>query len=164
MELEPFGYVDADDLQEFYSGELHIDGRIVKCELNFTHTSIDHSELEFISEALLDMASKVEAALDAISDDFDLEDESETARHYLLHHFEHFPDESKLELFGTFELENVDRQAFLSVLELSRVGFYPEEEESFLVFDFQFPARYTNHLMAVIFNQDGYLSAISLEN
>ena len=164
MEIEPFGYIDPDELAEFYSGEVDINGRNIAVDLNFESTTTSISELEFVSVVLLDMGVKVDAAFDGISDDFDLDEDSVTAKNYLVYHFEHLPDEHKIELFGTINIDEVDRQAFLSVLELTRVGLYPEEEEAFLVFNIRFPAQYTNYLIAVTFNREGYLSAMTMES
>jgi hypothetical protein len=162
MEIRPFGKIDADNLADYYYGELliHSDKK-VEIDLNFESVSIDSSDLDKINEFINDIETYAKKAFDEISKDYDLGEESESARLYLQHHFEEFTEEEIIEVFGT---KDIDKQTFLNSLMLRRVGLYPEDDESYAIFDIQFPEEHTNYVMAVNFNSDGHFSFIDLES
>ena len=161
MEFKPFGNIDPKELEEYYDGELTVAGKPVEIDVNFESESTDESALERIANFIEGIGAKAKVAFQAISDDFDLGEESETARFYLQHHLDQFSDDEKNVLFGG---PDVDQEKFLDCLVLKRIGIYPEDEESYAIFDIQFPEDYTNYLMAVTFDEDGGLTGISMES
>lgn len=161
MDIVPFGKVDIENLEEYYDGELQIRGNPVEVDLNFESKSIEQSVLEKIEKFLHDIEAFANKSFEEISKDFDLGEESETARFYLQHHLEEFDEDEVLEIFGT---KDVDKQTFIKNLSLRRIGIYPENDESYAVFDIQLPEEYTNYLTAVTFDSDGELSYISMDS
>jgi hypothetical protein len=161
MHIQPFGNIDPKNLEESYDGELTVAGEAVEIDVNFESESTEESVLTRIRDFVNGIDAKAKEALQAISDDFDLGDESETARFYLEHHLSELSSEEKDALLGGSE---VDKQKFLDCLVLKRIGVYPEDEESYAVFDIQFPEEYTNYLMAVTFDEDGKISCISMDS
>lgn len=161
MKIKPFGRIDPENVDECYDGEIKIDGAAVEIDANFESDSVDRSVLEELRDFLEDIESLVDDAFQAISDDFDLGRESETARDYLEHHLQQLTDKEKESLFGDSE---VNRDVFLDCLVLRRVGLYPEDEESYVVFDIQFPEEYTNYLIAVTFDSNGDLLGTSMDS
>jgi hypothetical protein len=161
MYIEPFGDIDIDNLEEYYDSSLKVQGDNVEIDLNFESESIEGSDLEHINKFIPGIATFSKIAFEAISDDFDLGDNSETVRLYLQHHIEEFQDDTTKEVFGT---TTIDKQTFLKHLKLYRVGLYPEDDESFAIFDIQLPRKYTNYLIAVTFDRDGELMHLSMES
>ena len=91
-----------------------------------------------------------------VSTDYDLDDDSETAREYLEHH------EDKVPI--SFGSKTVTKEMFLSKLQAYRVGFYPEESDSFVIVDIQFSRDVTNYLMAVTLDNEYKLSCIDMDS
>jgi len=161
MYIEPFGNIDIDNLEECYDSLLEVQGDDVEIDLNFDSESIESSYLEHIKKFLSRIEILVKKAFEAMSDDFDLGEESEAVRLYLQHHLDEFDEGTIKEVFGTTE---IDKQIFFKNLKLYRVGLYPEDAESFAIFDIQLPRKYTNYLIAVTFDRDGEYSHISMES
>ena len=149
MKIDIFGNIDLENVQDYYSATIKLQGRDVEIDLNFESNVIDSKILESVSEILENIETQVTKAFDAISNDYDLDTESETARFYLQHHLDEF---SKEEIHGIFGNETINKDSFMNSLNLQRIGIYPEDEEEFLIFDIQFPEKITNYLMAVTFN------------
>ena len=161
MKVFPFDDLDLECLDEYYESEIEVPGSIVPIDLNFESSSVDVSVIESLKGLIARIDELAKDAFLSISEDFDLGDESETARFYLEHHLDELNKDEKLSIFGT---ENVGRDEFLSALKLYRIGFYPEDEEAFAVFDVQLPKDLTDYLMAVTFDVDGNLSYITMES
>nr|WP_321402032.1 DUF2004 domain-containing protein [uncultured Desulfobacter sp.] len=161
MYLEPFGNIDTDNLEECYDSLLYVHGDTIEIDLNFEAESIENTELEHVKKFLSGIEAFSEKAFKAISDDFDLGEKSEVVRLYLHHHLEEFEEDTIQEAFGATQ---IDKQIFLNHLKLYRVGFYPEDDGSFAIFDIQFPKKYTDYLIAVTFDRDGKLLRMSMES
>ena len=161
MNINTFGVISAEHLDEYYTGNIEINGKLIDIDLNFESESVDESLLISVDTVLKNIRDFADKAWNAISDDWDLNEDSETARFYLQHHLEEFSEEEILTIFGTTE---IDKRAFMSALSLTRVGLYPEDADMFIVFDFQFPDEYTNYLMSLSLTQDGLVNDLSLQS
>lgn len=161
MDIPPFGEINPSELDEYYDGEISINGTIINIDANFESEDIEESTLNHISSYLNNIQNETKKAFNEISNDWDLGEESETARFYLEHHINELKTEEIMSIFGKTD---IDKETFLNSLQIIRIGLYPEDEESFAVFDIQFPEEYTNYLMAVTFNNEGKLSYISMDS
>jgi hypothetical protein len=161
MEIEIFGKIDPSSPEEYYGGTINLQGNDVEIDLNFESESIGESVFKSVSDFLNNAESMTKKAFSAIASDFDLGDESETARFYLQHHLDELSKDELSEIFGE---EEVNKESFMNSLILQRVGMYPEDKESFVIFDIQFPDEFSNYLMAVTFDDANELSYISLES
>ena len=158
---ELFGDIDIDNLNDCYEADIQIDGSNKEIDLNFESTSIEKSMLKNTSNVISNIDNMAQQAFTAISEDYDLGEESETARDYLEHHLDVLPKEDLLSIFGNTE---VSKELFMNALSLYRIGLFPEDDESFAIFDVQFSRDVTNYLMAVTFDSSGKLSYISMDS
>jgi len=161
MEMEVFGKIDPSSPEEYYEGSINLQGNDVAIDLNFESEEIDETVLKLVSSFLKNAESMSKKAFSAIAADYDLEEESETARFYLQHHIDEFTKDELSDIFGE---EEINKESFMNSLILQRVGIYPEDDESFVIFDIQFPDEFTNYLMAVTFDDANELSCISMES
>lgn len=161
MDIEPFGDIDHRYLESYYSADILVQGQAVAIDVNFESNEMELTQLETLASYIVNVDETSRLAFEAIADDYDLDEISDTARFYLQHHLEEFSEQEIDSLFGTPE---VDKDAFLSALKLVRIGFYPEDEDAYAIFDIQFPLEYTRYLMAVSFDQAGNISGISMES
>ena len=161
MDIPPFGKIDSSELEDYYDGEISVMGNKTEVDLNFESESIDESKLIELNKYLGTIDTLSNKAFVAISEDWDLDDDSETARFYFQHHLEELDEEEIKSIFGNTE---VDKSLFMKALHLVRIGFCPEDDDSYAIFDIQLPAEYTNYLMAVTFKSNGDLSYISMDS
>ncbi len=161
MEILPFGKIDPKNIEEYYDGTVNIDGKDVEVDLNFESESIDNNLLKDVGRVISNIDSFANKAWSAISDDWDLDSESETVRFYLQHHLDEFNEEEVVKLFGT---SAVDKSVFFNALSLVRIGLYPEDNEMFSVFDIQLSQELTDYLMSVSIGSDGQITGISFES
>lgn len=161
MEISPFGKIDSSNVEEYYDGSVKIDGEDIEIDLNFESESVNDDLLKDVEKFISKISDFAQQAWSAISEDWDLDAESETARFYLQHHLDEFSEDEIVKLFGT---SSVDKTVFLKALSLVRVGLYPEDEEMFSVFDIQLSPELTDYLMSVSIGSDSQVTGISFES
>jgi len=161
LEISPFGKIDSSNVEEYYDGSVKIDGKDIEIDLNFESESVSNDLLKDVEKLISKISEFAQQAWSAISKDWDLDAESETARFYLQHHMDEFSEDEIVKLFGT---SSVDKTVFLKALSLVRVGLYPEDEEIFSVFDIQLSPELTDYLMSVSIGSDGQVTGISFES
>jgi hypothetical protein len=161
MEMEVFGKIDPSSPKEYYEGSINLQGNDIAIDLNFESEEVDESVLKLVSSFLKNAEYMSKKAFSAIATDYDLGEESETARFYLQHHIDEFSKNKLSDIFGE---EEINKESFMNSLILQRVGIYAEDDESFVIFDIQFPDEFTNYLMAVTFDDANQLSCISMES
>ena len=161
MEIEIFGKIDPNNPEEYYEGTVTLDGNSVEIDLNFESEEIEEEVMASVSDFLKSLDKFAKKAFDEISKDYDLGEESETARFYLQHHIDESSEDELKDVFGTLD---IDKETYFKALSLQRIGLYPEDDESFAVFDIQLPEDFTNYLMAVTFDDSGELSYISMDS
>jgi len=152
MEIKPFGNIEFDNLEDYYDANIKVGEQSIELDLNFDiEEEVDNEDLIQIQTFLSDIDSNLDKVFQYIQDDYDLGDESETAREYI---------EIHQELYGGI----LTKEEFLSKLKVYRIGFYPQDEEDFIIVDVQFPLELTNYLMAVTLTSDLKLSYIGLDS
>lgn len=161
LKISPFGNIDSEDVEGYYVGSVNINGQDIEIDLNFESESVDDDLLKSVASVIPKISDLANRAWSAISEDWDLDSESETARFYLQHHLDEFSEEEIFNLFGT---SSVDKSAFLKSLSLVRIGLYPEDDEMFSVFDIQLNPDLTDYLMSVSIDSDGQVTGISFES
>ena len=161
LEILPFGKVDSKNVEEYYDGSVKVDGKDVDVDLNFESESVDHDLVKNVGSVISNILEFAHQAWSAISDDWELGAESETARFYLQHHLDELSEEEVVKLFGT---SSVDKSVFFKALSLVRIGLYPEDDEMFTVFDIQLSQELTDYLMSVSIGSDGQVTGISFES
>lgn len=162
MDIRIFGTIDTQNPDEYYEDSIVLFDKEVEIDLNILEEEeVDEARFNLVNDFLKSIESYAQKAFDAISADYDLGEESETARFYLTHHLEEFSEDEQKEVFGSTD---VDKATYMQALRLYRIGLYPEDDESFAIFDIQLPRDYTNYLMAVTFDDAGELSYISMDS
>ena len=161
MIISPFGEIDPKNIEEYYDGNVRIGEKDIEIDLNFESEPVSETLLAAVGNAIAQIKELADLAWAAVSDDWDLDVESETARFYLQHHLEEFCEDEVVKLFGTTV---IDKTIFIRALSLVRIGLYPEDEDMFAVFDIQLSQELTNYLMSVSLTQSGQVTGISFES
>ncbi len=161
MNIQPFGEIDSDNLEDYYDGKIIINGTEIEIDINFESESIDEERLNKIKKYIDNIEVQIKSAFDALSTDYDLGEESETALFYLEHHKEELSKEELLKIFGTTD---ISKELFFKCIEAKRIGLYPEDDEAYSIIDIKLPDEYTNYIMAVTYDEDNKLSYISMDS
>lgn len=161
MNIDPFGEINSDSVRACYCGNVRVREAIIDIDLNFESTSVHNALLEAIHHVIENIAEFSDRVWKAISDDWNLDEDSKTVRLYLQHHLEALSEEEIVDLFGT---AIVDKQLYFDALFLTGISLSPENEDMFVTFDIQFPNDVTNYLMSVSLTQRGQVTDIRFES
>lgn len=156
------GPVDfADDGQGYWEATARLGRSEVPVDFNTDGASMSPALLQRVQRFVEDLAGFDERARAGIAADFDAGDCG--SRLYLSHHLEELDAEERMACFGTEDTE-IGLDALMAALTLKRVGLYPEDEEKLAVFDYSIGPDVTDYILAVEFNPDGSLLAVSMES
>ena len=163
IELQHFGSIDLDNLEEDYSAKTEFNGQTIRLDLNFENKSISEEHAGNIKKFLdnilaYDLQNKI-----VINKDFKEEGES---LDYINFFFEELDEE---ELRGIIDFGNQDEQKeklLLNKLRLIRVGIYPEYSEYYGVFDYSIDidGEPCNQLLVVKTDNGGELNHVTWES
>ncbi|MDH5465692.1 MAG: DUF2004 domain-containing protein, partial [Thiovulaceae bacterium] len=117
--------------------------------------------LDKVNQFLDNIEVRLSDAIDLIAQDYDLGEDSDAARDYLAHHLDVLKKEELLALFGTLD---ITKDLFISKLKVERMGFYPDDDDDFVLIDVSFAGDVTDYLMAITFDDRFKLSYISMES
>lgn len=158
-----FGEIQPSDLLENYEIEIDFKGRKIELDLNFENEKIKISKLERIKKNLENIEK-----FDLQNQKYLLEDyndvEGENVKFYLEHHLEEVGKEALATLINFENTENIPEKQLLSKLKLIRIGFYPDDEEDFAVFDYSIGTEITNYIIAIHTDDEGNLEYMSMES
>jgi len=161
VSLRPFGEINTSELEEYYEGEVRCGDQLIPVDLNFEDDNIETGAIKNVKEFLDELPHHEKAAFDSLLADFNRGRKSEVVRPFMEHHLKELGPETLTKLFGT---TSVDINRFLSKMVVTRVGFYPETDDEFAVFDITLQGDFTNYLIAVNFDPDGEIKSLSMES
>ncbi len=162
VELEYFGKIDFNKTDESYDVPTTINGSEISFDLNFIEERVPK---KFIQPAI-DFISQIELleqnANREIVTNFN---EGKTVKEYIEHHLEEFSDED-LRVLGIDKSEDIQKQKdqMLNKIHLKRICLYPEESESYGVFDYTINDDLTQYLIVVRFDDKGKIIEIVMES
>lgn len=155
-----FGEVEINSLQEYNEGQIVIDNRQIKLDLNFYDGVPEYdwvAEYENYIKDLEQHKADVEAAIRA-----DYEDGGDV-KEYVDFHLEEL-DASIIDkvLVGT-DASKSKEERLLTALKLKRIGFYPGNE-NYAVWDYTIGREITDLLVVVNTDSTGKINYVTWEN
>lgn len=160
MKLSYFGELDADALEEFYEINTEVEGRQIAIELNFDDGFIAEDRLLKVNRTLENLPAFVAKLKGFIHDDFKT---GEDVQEFLDFHFDELGEDLDPLLSTTDQSLEKDEQ-LLSVVKLRRIGFYPEEDEGFIIADFGIDEELSQYLLVVYATAEQELNYIAMES
>lgn len=160
MKLKYFEEIDPNALEDYYSTDIDLDGHDLQLDLNFDNASIDESRLVrvgIILDHVLAFIGKLKAY---IRTDYTTGTE---VKEYLDFHLDEVDEEMTALLLKADQSLNKQEQ-LLSILKLKRIGFYPEDDDSFCVSDFEIDPEISQYLLVVNTTIDQELNYITMES
>ncbi len=159
--LPYFENIDLDSIEDYYSVDIEFQGYTIQLDLNFEKDSSDKSSIDLVNGFIENLADYSTKAHNAIINDFKTD---ETVREYIEHHLEDIDiDELDILLIDTDKTLSTEEQ-LMSKFRLERVGFYPEDENDFAIFDYTIGRHVTNYLIVIKFDSNGSIVDLTMES
>ncbi|WP_442590744.1 DUF2004 domain-containing protein [Pedobacter sp. AW31-3R] len=160
MKICYFEELKPNELEEYYSIDIEFEGRQIKLDLNFDNTSIAESRLLTVNAILEKLPEFVGKLNGFIQDDFKTGND---VQEFLDFHLEEV-DEELVPLLSKTDQSLKKDQQLLSILDLRRIGFYPDNDEVFTVSDFGIDKEISQYVLVVNTTQDQEFHYITMES
>jgi hypothetical protein len=159
--LSIFGEIDPENLEEYYDAELTLNGREIEADITFDEKSIGIDKLQKINDWITNIQKLDELGLKTIREDFESGD---TVKEYIEHHLDNLDSDDLKDLLKKSKAGKTKAEKLLHVLQLKRVGFYPQTEGRFINLDYTLDTDSTDYLIVLDFTEDGKLHYITMES
>jgi Protein of unknown function (DUF2004) len=159
--LPYFDELDVNSLDDCYDAEMEFNGRQIDLDLNFDEESTTTKRLEIVKNFIENLTEFNQIATKAINDDFKT---GKTVKHYIKHNLKMLGEEHFSSLFDNYGTSMTNTEQLLAKIYLKRVGFYPEDNDNFAVFDYTFGQDLTDYLIVVNFNKKGKIDYMTMES
>jgi hypothetical protein len=161
ISLPFFNELDSESLTDYYEVDIDIEQDKVQLDINFDETNIDPAKLSILKEYLDEPQAIINTAKKEIFNDFK---NGEDVKDFLAYHIDEF-DQSELDdLLNHADKTLSIEQQMLSVLTLRRIGFYPDNDDVFAVFDFVFSGDVSQYILVVNMNDSKTVDSITMES
>jgi hypothetical protein len=157
--LPPFGELTPGTPDAYYEASLDLHGREVALDLTLEAGDADEAQLGAVRRMIETLAALDGRNRELLREDYRSAD-GDTVSCYLDFHE---PELAALAAERGLE-DSEPLEQLLAVLELVRVGFYPEQPEAFATFDYSIGEELSNHLIVVNLHADGTLAYMTLES
>ncbi|RQO66105.1 hypothetical protein DBR43_28130 [Pedobacter sp. KBW06] len=161
MKLQYFGDLDQNALNDYYSIDIEIDGHQIGIDLNFQDTSIAEDRLLKVNAVLEKLPAFIGKLRGFIQEDFKNGTE---VQEFLDFHLEEVAEEELAPLLSKADQSLKKDEQLLSVLSLRRIGFYPDEDDSFTVSDFETDPGISQYILVVNTTIDQELHYVTMES
>ena len=161
LEIPYFGQIDTKLLNRSYRLSTEVKGQLISLDINFKAGNIDESRIVLLAEFLNNIDHIIATSWNAIQ--YDFENGSEVSEFLNFHFDELDEDDLKILLRTTDKSLSVEQQ-MLSVTEIKRIGFYPEEKEIFAILDFKLDEDISQYILVVNMKDDKTINYITMES
>lgn len=154
-QISGFDVIDADNLSDYYEAQISFQNHTVRLDINFDEYTIDQLKLEAIENFVANLNSYHQKAVEAMQQDILTGD---VVKHYIKEHEPLFAKYREADSKSGSEAEEI------AGLYLKRIGFYPENENQFAVFDYTIDEKSTQYLVVANFKRDGEIDNLTMES
>jgi hypothetical protein len=161
FKVNHFGALDTNNLEEYYEVTIPFEDKSISIDLNFDEDTVSESKLKVVNLFLEQLQQQDSVAKLAIQKDYK---DGNVVAEYIEHHLDVLNSEELNAVFASIDATLSNEDKVLAVLHLKRVGFYPDEENQFAVFDYTIDKELTDYLVVVNFRKDGKIDHITMES
>jgi hypothetical protein len=161
FKVNHFGALDTNSLEEYYEVTIPFKDKSISIDLNFDEDTVSESKLKVVNLFLEQLQLQDSVAKLAIQKDYK---DGNAVAEYIEHHLDVLTSEELNAVFASIDATLSNEDNILAALHLKRVGFYPDEENQFAVFDYTIDKELTDYLVVVNFRKDGKIDHITMES
>lgn len=161
--IAPFGNINLANPDAYYDAEMSLNGRMVQLDLNFEEENIPAERLEAVTRMIGQLAEQDKRNRQYMAKDYADED-ADSVRLYIETHLEETDPGDLSALIDLDHPEHTPEEQMLEKLYLLRVGFYPDRDDMFAVFDYTLDEDLSNYLIVLNIKENGDLDYITMES
>ncbi len=155
-----FSLNEVDNLS--LSIDIESEGKPLSLDINFEAPTVSEAQLALVNKILNNLSiykDQTHAFILA-----DAAEEDSVTDEYLTFHQEKGEEGSLLPILQSSTSERKRKKKLRKLLHLNRIGFYPNDEERYAIFDYTLGEEHTNYLLVVVLNSDDEIRYITMES
>ncbi|TNE78460.1 MAG: DUF2004 domain-containing protein [Bacteroidetes bacterium] len=161
MTIKYFEELNPAKLEGYYSNEIELQSGTVKIDLNFESETLSPEKAELLNSFLNQVQDIVDRSWQLILEDY--KNGNDVQEFISFHLDDFFEDDPEVILEGTDpNLDNKDR--FMQTLRVNRIGFYPEDDDNYMIIDWMSNPELSNYILVVNYNSKNELDYITVES
>ncbi len=156
LNLPYFGKITIEPTKD-YDIKIKLDDYSISADLNFYEEVVDKRTLSGVESILNDLPTFLDNSNEILIADYN---KGRVVKDYIEHH---------LEVIEKYELDQLLRKAdktesiesqLLSIMKVVRIGFYPDADSQYVVFDFSIGTNKTDYRITIRYNNAGKFDSI----
>lgn len=154
LKIKHFGEININYIEnDYYKNQLNINGREVQIDLNFNEYQIQKNAIT-LTNKFIDNISEIAKNCDAkILAEYK---NGKVVKGYIENHIAQFTEEDFKQIgISINDSPKTKKNKFLNKIYLKRIGFYPEDPDSFVIFDYTIGRSLTQYLIVLQFDENG---------
>ena len=156
LSLPYFGEITIEPTKD-YDIFIKLEDYSIPSDLNFYEETVDKTTLSCIESILNDLPAFLNKSKEILISNYE---KLGAVKDYIEHHFEVMEkDELEQLIKNTDKNESTERQ-LLSIIKITRIGFYPDEDSHHAVFDFSIGKDYTDYRITIRYNNSGKFDSL----
>ncbi len=161
--LPHFGNLATQNLEEYYDVDIEFNGNEIQIDLNFENKTIDLLTMGKVKNFIENIEKFDKQNKTYIFNDYN-DEECDTVKFYLEHHLEEVGRDELSNLINFDDKSIVPEKQLMEKLKLVRVGFYPHDNENFVIFDYSIGKEITDELLVIKTDDKGYFDYMTIES
>lgn len=161
IKIPYFKDLNFNDLDDYYTTEIDVNGKTISLHLNLEEPSIDEPTAIKLKQFIEMLAVYDAANLKTISEDFASGD---TVNEYINFHLHELFEEEILSFIDPSNQNASINEQMLSKIHLQQVWLYPHAENYLGIFDYSLGKDLTNHVVVISLQENGDLHHITWES
>ncbi len=158
-QIPGFAAIDLDNLNDYYNAHISFQEHDVQLDITFDEYTVDRQKLETIATFVTQLDSFHQKAVAAMQQEYL---SGTVVQSYIDKHRDLFAKQQTTE--NTPASREDEAAQLIAKLYLKRIGFYPENESEFAIFDYTIEKDETRYLVVVNFKKDGTIDGIVIDN
>ena len=164
FELKHFGKINIDNPEDYYDATINIAGAFIELNLDFDGQATNLKQLKKLESLIEGLAELDQKNRAFFLENYNKEELGDEMRFYCKLCLERI----KADELGTIIDLNADSDAInkqiLEKMSLLRIGFIPQDNENFIVFDYCIDPELTNYMLVVFYNDKIEIDYIAIES
>lgn len=161
VELPLFGEIRLNPTRD-YETITDLNNQKVRLDLSFDSDEIkDAGILNGVKRILENLDEFDKKAKTEITSDFS---KNGTVLEYVEHHLSELTETQIAELLKSSDKTLTEKQNLLAKIKLHRIGFYPEDNNGYAIFDYTIGKEFTDYLIVVEIDENGQIIDIRTES
>ncbi len=164
MDIKYFENIDFKKLNDKYiSKSIKLNNESVDIDLNFDNKNPNENQILILKSYFENLDKIIEQNSKKIKSEFE-SNEVNDVKEYIYHHLQEIPKDELSKIIDLDNKNKTDKLKLLEKLQLKRIGFFPQENSYYAIFDYTIGYNFTQYLISITTDKEGKIIDVKMES